>query len=697
MYNAFYELHREPFHVTPDPDFLFPSPAHKEALAAIIYGIEQRKGFVAITGEVGVGKTTILRSYLDFADRQNLKLIYVYNSNLTFDELITTLLQELDIAERPPSTFQAVTLLHEALIEVYRKNQTVVLIIDEAQNMPVETLESLRMLSNLETVTEKLIQIMLIGQPEFDELLQQHRLRQLRQRIAIHARIGPLKLEDSIAYLEHRLAKVAAGTKPIFTKNALRLIAEASEGIPRNLNIISDNALITGYGYQQRPVNTKIVKEVLADRGFTPAAPPVAQPGRSNRAWMGGAIAAAVVAGLAVGVLATRPDLLRRDDRQTAQVQPPAPAQPVVQAPEATKPAPRAPEAAPVAPKVAETARPAEPTPSTPAAPPAPPRVAANPPPERPQLLDSPPVVPPTPPARGSSAGPRPLERPQAQPATPPAQAVQAPPPPAPRPTETARAAPPPSIATAVPRSTEVSRPAPPREAPAPVARAEPEPSATPAPAPAPAPAVSAPPVVASVPPAPAASRPARSGAVEPAAPVPAPLAAATPTTRRAQGPIPLAPPAARPAPAPAAPVARPTPSIIAAAPPAPAPAAPAPVPITPPSVMLPSASGSGIAAPPAVEIAEVAPAARAVTPPPAPSGQTIKAVRAGDSLWTMAEEVYGFVSPSILRRVQDANPQIRNVNVLAPGQEVVFPSVQETPFDRGATVSDTRGTQGRN
>lgn len=112
---------------------------------------------------------------------------------------------------------------------------------------------------------------------------------------------------------------------------------------------------------------------------------------------------------------------------------------------------------------------------------------------------------------------------------------------------------------------------------------------------------------------------------------------------------------------------------------------------------MLPSASGSGIAAPPAVEIAEVAPAARAVTPPPAPSGQTIKAVRAGDSLWTMAEEVYGFVSPSILRRVQDANPQIRNVNVLAPGQEVVFPSVQETPFDRGATVSDTRGTQGRN
>jgi general secretion pathway protein A len=235
MYNAFYELQREPFHVTPDPEFLFPSPAHKEALAAIIYGIEQRKGFVAITGEVGVGKTTILRSYLDFADRQNLKLIYVYNSNLTFDELITTLLDELDIPERPPSTFQAVTRLHEALIEVYRKNQTVVLIIDEAQNMPVETLESLRMLSNLETVTEKLIQIMLIGQPEFDELLQQHRLRQLRQRIAIHARIGPLNIEDSMAYLEHRLAKVSLGSKPVFTKSigSRRSRSAASRSSPR--------------------------------------------------------------------------------------------------------------------------------------------------------------------------------------------------------------------------------------------------------------------------------------------------------------------------------------------------------------------------------------------------------------------------------------------------------------------------------
>src|SRR5690242_12331540 len=313
MYNAFYEFQREPFHVTPDPEFLFPSPAHKEALAAIIYGIEQRKGFVAITGEVGVGKTTILRSYLDFADRQNLKLIYIYNSNLTFDELITSLLQELDIGERPPSTFRAVTLLHEALIEVYRKNQTVVLIIDEAQNMPVETLESLRMLSNLETVTEKLIQIMLIGQPEFDELLQQHRLRQLRQRIAIHARIGPLNVEDSIAYLEHRLAKVALGTKPVFTKNALKLIAEASEGIPRNLNIISDNALITGYGYQVRPVNTKIVKEVLADRGYATAAPsPLASRIDRSSMWLqAGMAAAAVVALVAGGLAVLQPEFLR--------------------------------------------------------------------------------------------------------------------------------------------------------------------------------------------------------------------------------------------------------------------------------------------------------------------------------------------------------------------------------------------------
>jgi general secretion pathway protein A len=691
MYNAFYELQREPFHVTPDPDFLFPSPAHKEALAAIIYGIEQRKGFVAITGEVGVGKTTILRSYLDFADRENLKLIYVYNSNLSFDELVTTLLQELGVEERPPSTFQAVTRLHEALIEVYRKNQTVVLIIDEAQNIPVDTLESLRMLSNLETVTEKLIQIMLIGQPEFDELLQQHRLRQLRQRIAIHARIGPLTVEDSVAYLEHRLAKVALGTKPVFTRNALRLIAEASDGIPRNLNILSDNALITGYGYQTRPVNTKIVKEVLADRGFSQSVPaPVIHQNRGT--WLVAGMASAAAVAAIAGVLALRPDLIPGAAPRSAQMQPPAAVQ------DRANPDQRAPASRNADAGANRETPPPVPAPSqsgerqtpavagdSPRSPPAPPRQVPAPPAQREQTAPAiPPVqatppLPPTPrptemarvesPRRDSAS---PAERPA--PATPP---VVARPPTAP---VTPPAAPP--VAQAAPRVPESARPpgAQPRAtttSPGPAANVAPTPAA---PAATPAPAGE--------------GRPARSGSTDTASGDLRPPQQSTATPRRLQGPIPLAPPSrptANPAPAPST-AARPSPSIAAAIPSP----SPQPAPAAPPSVMMPSASGSGVAAPPSSDTAESLVARPLATLPP-PSRQTVRAVRAGDTLWTMAEEVYGFVSPTVLRRVQDANPQIRNINVLSPGQEVVFPRVQESPFDRGTTLSESIRATGRN
>ena len=661
MYTAYYELRQEPFHVTPDPEFLFPSSAHKEALAAIIYGIEQRKGFVAITGEVGVGKTTILRSYLDFADRQSLKLIYVYNSNLTFDELVTTILQELGVSDRPPTSFQAITRLHEELIEVYRKNQTVVLIIDEAQNMPVDTLESLRMLSNLETVTEKLIQIMLIGQPELDELLQQHRLRQLRQRIAIHARIDPLNSEDSVAYLEHRLAKVAFGTKPVFTKNALRLIADSAQGIPRNLNILSDNALITGFGSQVRPVNARVVKEVLADRGVAP--PPGQGMQRWRGAWVGGAAAAAAII-ITMAVLALNPSILKTG----------APVQQSEQTPDRTAPpslAERAPANAPsgvearapaaASPPAAPESRPTSgstnlPTRTVPEnvqpAPESPPPVAVAPAP----LVQAPPRAagtvrnePPQPPAR--TAQPRPPEAPRAEP--PPAQRLAAPPVAAPRAPEIARVEPP-----APPRATEPP-PAPPRPAAAPpVAVAPPRAAEPPRPAPSGAPEVAA----------------------NNAAPTPAPAA------RRAQ-PVPLQPP---PAQRPAAVSPPPAPSVAAVPPPAAPPPAAA---VAVPSIMMPSASGSGTVA--SLPLAPDAIPPRAAAP--ARTDQSVRMVRVGDSLWTMAEDVYGFVNPNVLRRVQDANPQLRNINVLTPGQEIVFPRVPETSLDRSATQFEGVPSAGRN
>lgn len=265
MYLKFYGLKKEPFHITPDPEFLFLSPSHKEALASIIYGIENKKGFIAIVGAVGVGKTTILRSYLEKIDRGRMKTIYIFNANVSFPSLLKTIYQELGLVADSDDSFLLVNRLQRVLIEEYEQGHNVVLIVDEAQNMPVETLENLRMLSNLETATEKLIQIVMIGQTEFDDLLARHELRQLRQRIAIRTMISPLTPGESIQYIKHRLSKVTNNGETVLTEDAMNEIVRAAKGIPRIINILCDNALVTGYGYQKKPVNARIVREILRD------------------------------------------------------------------------------------------------------------------------------------------------------------------------------------------------------------------------------------------------------------------------------------------------------------------------------------------------------------------------------------------------------------------------------------------------
>jgi general secretion pathway protein A len=265
MYMQFYGFAKEPFKTTPDIDFLFLSPSHKEALACIEYGIRQRKGFIAITGEVGVGKTMILRSYLDRVAPEKQKTIYILNPKVSFDTLLNTILRELGAEAGVGQGTDKLNQLHEILIAEYRKDQTVVLLIDEAQNIPVETLESIRMLSNLETATEKLIQIVLVGQPELDGLLNRHELRQVRERIVLQARIAPLTNSESIAYIDHRLSLASRERRAVFSKQALQRIVKAANGIPRRLNILCDSALITGYGYQQPIISAKIAKEVIAD------------------------------------------------------------------------------------------------------------------------------------------------------------------------------------------------------------------------------------------------------------------------------------------------------------------------------------------------------------------------------------------------------------------------------------------------
>jgi general secretion pathway protein A len=265
MYLKYYGLKKQPFHITPDPEFLYLSPSHKEAMSAIIYGIAQKKGFVAIIGAVGVGKTTILRSYLETAEKKHLKLIYVFNPQLTFKELIETIYRELGLETGHNGVVEMVNKLNEVLIEEYIQGNTVVLIIDEVQNMPVDTLESLRMLSNLETSKDKLIQIVLVGQPEFEATLDLHRLRQLKQRIVIRSTIQALTKTESLAYLRFRLKLAGGNPDAVFSTPALRKIINKAQGIPRALNILSDNALITGFGYQQKPVMAKVVREIIRD------------------------------------------------------------------------------------------------------------------------------------------------------------------------------------------------------------------------------------------------------------------------------------------------------------------------------------------------------------------------------------------------------------------------------------------------
>ena len=268
MYLNFFDLKKEPFQITPDPAFLYLSPGHKEALASIIYGVEKKKGFVLIVGAVGVGKTTILRAYLEKTEKDNLTKIYVFNSNISYSSLLKQIFRELGVAPGSDEVSEMVNQLHQALIEQYRQGRNVLLLIDEAQNMPIDTLENLRMLSNLETATEKLIQIVFSAQPEFEKTLNLNELKQLKQRIAVKAVIQPLSGAEGLTYIRHRLSTAADKESVIFTGCALKEIVRASRGIPRVINVLCDNSLISAFGYGKRKVDIWVVREIIRDFGM---------------------------------------------------------------------------------------------------------------------------------------------------------------------------------------------------------------------------------------------------------------------------------------------------------------------------------------------------------------------------------------------------------------------------------------------
>ena len=321
MYEEFYELEKAPFQIAPDPEFLFLSPSHQEVMATLVYGVEQRKGFIVVLGEAGLGKTTILRSYLAQHDPKRLSIAYVFNANVTFKELLATIYQELSIADKPDDVFGMVNRLHQVVIEEYRQGRNVVLVVDEAQNMPIDTLENLRVLSNLETFTDKLLQIVLVGQPELVDRLDLPELRQFKQRVAVRSTLSPFTDAESQAYIEHRLNKAGSSTSSVFTDGALRRIVRRARGIPRMLNILCDNVLVTGLGSQTKPVTAAIVKEVIDDLERKARATP--------RRWLWVSVAALFVAG-AVFLGSPYPALLipRPDTAIQFPILPPAPARP---------------------------------------------------------------------------------------------------------------------------------------------------------------------------------------------------------------------------------------------------------------------------------------------------------------------------------------------------------------------------------
>jgi general secretion pathway protein A len=264
MYADYYGFSENPFNITPDPRFLYLTPAHREALAALVYGVKERKGFVALTGEVGTGKTTLLYRLLDNLN-EKVRTAFIFHTHTSFRELLKNVLLELGLPVTDDDTFLLLNRLHQYLIERMVAGEIVALIIDEAQNLSAGVLEDIRLLSNLETRSAKLLQIVLSGQPELEVKLNAQSLRQLRQRIAILRRIGPLSDAECRGYVEHRLKIVGARAARLFTPAAMSLLCTHSGRIPRIINVMCDNALLIGFAKSCKKIDEAIMLEVIRD------------------------------------------------------------------------------------------------------------------------------------------------------------------------------------------------------------------------------------------------------------------------------------------------------------------------------------------------------------------------------------------------------------------------------------------------
>lgn len=267
MYNEFFGLRESPFNVSPDPRYFFLTPVMQEALAGLAYGVQRRKGIILLTGEVGTGKTTLLNQLMDWLRQNRAATAFIFNTRLSVEDLFNYMLTDFGLSCESRAKSDMLIRLNNWLLDrcIAGDPEPAVLIVDEAQNLSLELLEEIRLLTNLETSSEKLLQIVLSGQPELELKLRDPRLRQLRQRITLRYRTQQLSASENRNYIEERLHIAGASGDPIFSPEAIDSIHHYARGVPRVVNVLCDHALINAFAARQKPVSAAVVHEVARE------------------------------------------------------------------------------------------------------------------------------------------------------------------------------------------------------------------------------------------------------------------------------------------------------------------------------------------------------------------------------------------------------------------------------------------------
>jgi len=279
MYKAFFGLNSTPFNLSPDPSFLYRSVQHEEALASLIYGVQSRKGFIVLTGEVGTGKTTMLECLRDHLTGHHMPFAFLFNSRLTPDQFFEMIAYDFDLTCKRNSKTEVLLALNSMLIQRTNQNQTTVLIVDEAQNLDWDVLEEIRLLGNLETRRGKMMQIILAGQPELDRKLEEREYRQLKQRIALRCHLRPFDAEETGNYIASRLARAGMREQTVFSPSVVAEIHRRTQGIPRLINSVCDNLMLTSFAMESHQASAEMLEEVSRDLHLE-------WPG-GNRIWSG--------------------------------------------------------------------------------------------------------------------------------------------------------------------------------------------------------------------------------------------------------------------------------------------------------------------------------------------------------------------------------------------------------------------------